>query len=87
MTPVNKEEVKLNITIRDRRKVLFFGKGFSLSSTNEKGDFDILPQHANIISLIRDYVVVDKSLKSEKKFTTRQGILVVKENNVQAFLD
>ncbi len=78
---------ELQVSIKSNKKTYFSGVCYSITSSNELGEFDILPQHANIICLIKDYIIVDKTSVSEKKIPIRQGILVGKENTVQIFLD
>lgn len=79
--------VDLNVNVKNTRKTLFSGSCFSVTSYNDCGEFDILPQHANFISLIKDYLILDKNSQKERKIPVHQGILVAKENSVQAFLD
>ena len=50
--PQAKELLTIRITSPD--KVIWEGKGQSLSSFNIDGPFDILPQHANFITIIED---------------------------------
>jgi len=80
-------EQALDINIRNRKKTYFEGKGRTVTSLNDKGEFDILPQHANFISLIRNYVILNKGTKEEQKFVISTGVLRVKENKVSVFLD
>ena len=58
----------LNLKVVSRDGVLFDGKAETISSINEKGKFDILAQHANFISLIKEYIKInangsDKEIK------------------------
>jgi len=78
---------ELKAIVKNTRKIYFSGTCYSITSNNEQGEFDILPQHANIISLVKDYLIVDKASASEKKFLIHQGVLIAKENTVQVFLD
>lgn len=78
---------KLQALVKSTKRTYFVGSCYSITSNNERGEFDILPQHANIISLVKDYLIVDKSSASEKKFLIHQGVLIAKENTVQVFLD
>ena len=78
---------ELQALIKSTRKTFFSGACYSITSNNKRGEFDILPQHANIISLVKDYLIVNKSSATEKKFLIHQGVLVAKENSVQVFLD
>lgn len=75
------------VSIKSLKKTYFDGKATTLTSLNETGEFDILSEHANLISLIRNYIIIDKGLKSEQKFMISNGILRVKENKVEVFLE
>jgi F0F1-type ATP synthase epsilon subunit len=77
---------QLTLAIKSLRKAYFVGGAASLTSLNTKGEFDILPEHANFISLIQSYIIVDKGLASEQKFMISNGILRAKENKVEVFL-
>lgn len=73
--------------MRSRKKSFFAGKATSITSINDKGEFDILSQHANFISLIKNYVIFNKGMKSEQKFEIGTGVLRNKGNEVEIFLN
>ncbi|PIS22556.1 hypothetical protein COT50_01460 [candidate division WWE3 bacterium CG08_land_8_20_14_0_20_41_10] len=75
------------VSIRSLKKSYFDGEAITLTSLNDTGEFDILSEHANFISLIRNYIIIDKGIKSEQKFVISNGILRVKENRVEVFLE
>jgi F0F1-type ATP synthase epsilon subunit len=77
----------LNILIKSRSKVYFEGKAQSLTSNNDKGIFDVLPHHANFISIIKDYIVIDKGLPTEKKFEIKNGVISVLSNKIDVYLE
>lgn len=77
----------LHVYTRDKKKTFFKGDAFSLTSVNDKGVFDVLPEHANFISLIKDYVIVDKGKPQEIKIMISSGVLKVARNQVDIFLD
>ena len=60
---------------------------FSISGVNDKGEFDILPYHANFISLIKNYIYLNKGTEKEEKTLINKGVLRVKENKVDVFLE
>ncbi len=68
------------------RREPFIEKAEAVSSQNKLGNFDILPEHINFISLIYDDLVVH--LLDKKKFTYKfeKGLLEVSENKVNIFL-
>lgn len=77
----------LQVNIRNAKRNYFTGKVTSVTSLNDAGEFDILPQHANFISIIRNYVILDKNTPQEKKFVISTGILRAQQNKVDIFLD
>ena len=80
-------QLYLEVNVRSRKKSYFTGSAASLTSLNDKGEFDILPQHANFISLIKDYITLGKGAKEEQKFTISTGVLRVERNKVDVFLN
>lgn len=77
----------LQLTVRTREEVLFEGEVLAISSTNEKGFFDVLPQHANFVTIIQVNLVVVKSNKEKVTFQLKTGLLKVWENKASVFLD
>lgn len=77
---------KLLLIIRDRNNLLFQGEVKAISSFNDKGPFDILPQHANFISIIKKNIVIHVSTKEKKQIELESGILKVRDNNVEVYL-
>ena len=64
----------------------FHGLARSVSSENNLGPFDILPMHANIISLIQEQIIVRTKEGKEIKYKFRSGVLEVSANTVKVFL-
>jgi len=77
--------LELRVSIRDRRKILFDGTANSVSSFNSVGEFDVLPQHANFISLIKDKVILDKGTPQEEVFEIETGLISVDEQGVNVY--
>ena len=76
----------LDLIIRDREKIIFDGKVKSVSSFNEKGRFDVLPQHANFISIINRQVMYTNLANEEKGLGVTTGIIKVDANKANVFL-
>ena len=64
----------------------FSGKAFSVTAENNLGPFDVLPKHANIISLIKNQIIVRTKEGRELNYKFRGGVLEVSENTVKVFL-
>lgn len=76
----------LSVLLRNRTKVLFEGGAMAVTSYNEKGIFDILPQHMNLITLIKDKIIIHKDGEQKEEYALDSGILDVSENHVWVYL-
>lgn len=79
-------EDKLEVTIQGREGVLFEGPALRVSSVNGTGDFDILPRHANFISLINDHIDVVPVGEEVRTFPVDNGVLRVLGDKVEVYL-
>lgn len=76
----------LHLKIQNREEVIYEADVLSVSSVNDKGKFDVLPEHANFISLIQTEIAVRDGEGKERKFPIEQGVLRVFQNQVKIFL-
>ena len=76
---------KLYLSIKSVNKTLFDSEVQTVTSVNERGVFDILPLHTNFITLIKDYVLIDKNLPTETRFNIDRGVLYVLSNRVYVY--
>jgi F0F1-type ATP synthase epsilon subunit len=76
----------LKVQIRSRSKSYFDDMAYSLTSVNGKGVFDVLPYHANFVTLIKDKLIVDKGLPSEVELPLEKGVLNVKGDKIDVYL-
>jgi F0F1-type ATP synthase epsilon subunit len=79
-----KEEFKL--LIRDKQRVLFQGNASAVSTKNANGLLDILPEHINFISLVKDFIHVMKIDGTKSEFAIDMGIVKVYQNEVHVYL-
>jgi F0F1-type ATP synthase epsilon subunit len=77
---------KLNLFIRSKEKLIFGGPVSTVTSENERGVFDILYGHTNFLTLIKDYVITDKSLPTEQKYPVQKGMLYVLGDMVNIYV-
>jgi len=75
----------LSVIVRDRTGVLYQGEAKTVSGKNEKGPFDVLPEHANFLTLISDEVVIRLS-GDTKSFKLTRGMLSVVDDQVTILL-
>lgn len=76
----------LSIVINDRTGVLFSGEVAAVSSTNELGTFDILGEHANMVTTITEKVILHKINKTTQEFKLNSGLLRVTKNHVEIYI-
>ncbi len=86
MTNTTNTIVMLTVSIKSKDKTIFSGGVHTVTSKNERGVFDILTFHANFISLITNYIILDKGLPSEKRFEIEKGVLYVLSNKVDVYV-
>ena len=81
----NKDRV-LEVNVKSKERTIFEGGAYTITSKNERGTFDILSLHTNFVTLITDYVIIDKGLKTEQSFKIEKGVLYVLSNKVDIYV-
>ncbi len=56
----------LNVTVLSPQDILFQGVALSVSSKNSAGNFDIIPEHANLITIIENNPIVIRKVNRDK---------------------
>lgn len=75
----------LQVSIKSLDDTHFDGQATAISCIDDKGPFDVLPEHENFIAIIKYNIVVH--MENEKKsFLIDSGILKVSDNIVYVFL-
>ncbi len=59
----------------------------AVSSKNVNGPFDVLPLHADCISIVEDYLAYYPQKGERKLINIHKGVLRVENGNVYIFLD
>lgn len=80
----NKPSFKLSILSAEGR--IYDQEVAALSSTNEAGDFDVLPFHANFISIIKKKVIVHELSGEVKEFPVENAVLKAVNNKLTVFI-
>lgn len=76
----------LQVKIQTPREVLFQGQAQSVSSKNSEGNFDILPQHANFLTIVENQpITIINTDKQSLKFTFAQAIIHHSNNQVSIY--
>lgn len=77
----------LKVTVRNRQKALYDDEAFFVQSINEKGDFAVLGEHTNFISIVKSHLIIGKTDKTNNKIDlTEQAVLKVNNNIVEVYL-
>ena len=74
------------LSVRNRYRQVFEGTVKAVSSFNQKGPFDVLPGHANFISLIQDSLVIHKNDRERLRLAFQTGVLKASENRVFIYI-
>ena len=77
----------LTVVVRNREKVIYSGQAAAITSINDKGIFDVLPQHENFISLIKEKVIIHPTLKENEEIQIENGIARVYKDNVYIYVN
>ena len=77
--------LKLNVSVKDSERILWEGEADSVSSVNSQGPFDILPLHANFISVIENKPIVIRIGKDKKDYSFPFSVVYAHSNKVQIF--
>jgi len=78
---------KIHVIVRNRMQILFNDDAKSVSSKNDTGTFDVLPEHANFISLISSPLSIRKVDGKTQEITFKNGLIKVKDNAVFCYID
>jgi len=78
---------KIHVLVRYRNRIVFDQDIKAISSTNASGRFDILPQHANFISLIQNALILHKLDGTSEIFNITNGVIKTKDNVVTCYID
>lgn len=66
--------------------LLWEGKAYAVSARNTQGEFDILPQHANFITMLKNQPIrISKEDGSMQTFKLTQAVLYVQNNTVNIY--
>jgi F0F1-type ATP synthase epsilon subunit len=74
------------VEIRSRDKLLFDGQVNGLSGFDAKGQFDVLPHHSNLISVILKRLVLYEAV-GQKEILLKRGVLQVIGGKVRAYVE
>jgi F0F1-type ATP synthase epsilon subunit len=76
----------LTVVIKNKERILFSGQAQAITSVNDKGPFDILCQHENFISLIKEKIIIHITLQEKKEIQIESGIVRAYNDKVFAYV-
>jgi F0F1-type ATP synthase epsilon subunit len=80
------ETMKVRIT--RATELLWEGEALSVTSKNVDGPFDVLPMHANFVTLIRNEPITILNVnKTETKHSFKYAVMYVQDNIVKIYAD
>lgn len=81
----DKRELLL-LKIQTKEGISFNDKVKAVTSYNDQGIFDVLPEHENFISVIKNKVIIHLLDGKDKEMKIDTGVLKVYTNEVHIFL-
>lgn len=85
MDDKKKRKDVLNVRIITLGKVLWEGEADAVSAENTTGKFDILPYHANFITILKDSPIVIKKEEGKEEFSFPRSLLYAKDNSIKIY--
>lgn len=76
----------VDVVVRNRDGTVFTGHVFAVSSVNEIGNFDILPQHANFICTVKDSLTIHHNKEKKQELKIDNGVLRAKANLIEVYI-
>ena len=77
---------QFHLMVQSREGVVYEGNVVSITSFNEEGEFDILAQHANFISLIQKKLIVRNISGEQREIQVDNALLRLKKDKVEVYL-
>ncbi len=82
----NQDKRELILKIQTREGISFNEKVKAMTSYNDKGIFDILPEHENFISVIKNKIIIHMLDGKDREMKIDTGVLKVYANEIHIFL-
>lgn len=77
----------LHVKVHSPFKTYYDDYAESISAENNTGPFDVLPKHHNFITLLNTCDLVIRKAENEQHIRITRGIMHVKADSVNVFLD
>ena len=79
-------EAKFHLLVRSREGIVYRGDVDSITSYNDEGEFDVLAEHANFISLVQKRLVIRDLQGQIRNINVSSALMRVRENFVEVYL-
>lgn len=85
----SKNKPTLEVKIISPKEIIYQGTALSVSSTNSVGKFDILPEHANFITMIKGNPIIIRTVDKKEPlvFNFPLAIIYNIKNKVSVYTD
>lgn len=81
-------DLRLKVRIISPKQIIFDGEAYAVSSINALGNFDILPEHSNFITLIENNpIIITKLDKTQMTFNFDLAIVYHTNNKVSIYTE
>lgn len=87
MTKHNSEQPQLKVIARAPFNLYYEGPAEVVTATNKVGEFDILPGHADLFSVLLPCDIIIDTDKEPVTFSITNGIITVRDNEVLLFVN
>lgn len=77
----------MSVKISTPTNVLWEGEAISISSVNSQGAFDILPRHANFVTLIKANPIIVRDGHREKQYSFTNAVIHTDKGMVRIYGD
>ncbi len=77
---------QFHLKVQERAGIVYEGDVASITSYSEVGEFDVLPYHANFISLIKNKLVIRETRGDPREIAFNNALLRVSENKAEVYL-
>lgn len=77
----------LNVVINSPEKLVWEGRANSVSSKNSTGQFDVLPGHANFVTMIENEPILIRVGEKEERFQYENAVLSVQGGNITIYAE
>jgi len=78
---------QLEVVVNSPDRLIWEGKAYSVSSENSTGPFDVLPEHANFVTMIEKKPITIRTGLKEEVFQYDNAVLSVKDNVLTVYAE